>query len=363
VEWVFSTGGTMALPDGKEGKGEKEIGDASQLPNGPTTIAHLVLDNSKSSNPLQDSDLAPLAGLRNVRYLDFRGVPVTDAGFGFLDGWKELEKIHLTSPKVTDAVLVRFAHFESLHGLTIHNAPGVTGKTFDMLAGLRTLRSLDLEKCGLTDEGLGVIAQLKGLDELLIPKTEITDAGMVHLAAMHGLHKLQIQDTKVTSTGLGQLAPLRDLEELGFLTSTLADYNGAVKQIGTTWPKLRSLRFVGGDVHPQQIEPLAILRGVKELHLQSVEIGEGAIAALGKLSALDDLSITYGTFDDARVGDVASLKKLRILRLNNTKVTDVGLQKLKSMRGLKELDLHTTAVTAAGVATFEKELPGCKVLK
>ena len=363
VAWVFSTGGTVSLPEGKEGKSEKEIGDVAQLPSGSFTFARIGLDNAKAAKPFQDADLAPLAGLRSVRFFDFKGLKVTDAAFGFLDGWKDLEKFRLNGSKVSDAVIPKFAHFEALHMIELRNSADVTGRTFDKLAGLKNLHTLDLEKSGITDEGLAGIAQIKSLDELDIPGTAVTDAGIAHLAALHGLHHLQIQGTKVTTAGLAPLSAIHDLEELGFLTSELTDYPGAVKQIGTTWPKLKALRFVGGEVKAVNIEPLAALHGLKELHFQNVDLGEAAISAIGKLPAIDELSITYGTIGDEQIAALATLKRIRILRFNSSKINDASLLKLKPLRGLKEVDVKTTQVTAAGVAALEKELPGCKVLR
>src|SRR5262249_49942755 len=69
VEWVNSVGGTIAVA---EGKGEREIGSAAQLPSGQITVAHIVLDNAKLTKAVQDEDFAALAGLRNVRFFDFR---------------------------------------------------------------------------------------------------------------------------------------------------------------------------------------------------------------------------------------------------------------------------------------------------
>jgi hypothetical protein len=42
-------------------------------------------------------------------------------------------------------------------------------------------------------------------------------------------------------------------------------------------------------------------------------------------------------------------------------VTDAGLEHLKNLTRLKELDLYDTKVTAAGVAELQKALPKCQI--
>lgn len=363
VEWVFSVGGEVALPMGKEGRQEWKIESSAQLPSGAVTIAKIVLDNPKLTKPVQDADLAALAGLRSVHFLDLRGVKLSDEAFGFLEGWKDLQKLHVNGAQVTDAFVTKVARFDSLNTLQIRFASAVTGKTCDKLAGARGLRTLDLEKCGITDEGMTTIAQLRGLDELNISRTDVSNASTAHLAMLTKLKKLNIQNTKVTAEGLVPLAALRELEELSFLSSDLTDYPGAVKQVATTWPRLQAVRIVGGDVRADMIEALVALRGLKGLFLQGVDLGEPAIAALAKLTTLEELGITYGTMNDEKLGGLTALKKVKTLRLNNTKVTDAGILKLKPMKGLKDLEVRMTPVTAAGAAAFEKELPGCKVVR
>jgi Leucine-rich repeat (LRR) protein len=361
LEWVFSVGGTVALTDGKDGKGEKAITNVAALPNGSVALAKVALETTKLNKPLGDTDLAPLAGLRGVRFLNLQGIPLTNAAFDFLDGWNELEKFHVNGTRVTDAIIPKFARHPALYGFQLRYAADVTGKTFDKLAGLKNLHWLDLEGSGITDEGLAEISQLRTVEELLISGTEVTDAGMAHVAAMRNLKRLHLQDTKVTTVGLASLARLRDLEELSFLAPSLPDYAVAVKQVAAIWPKLRALRFMNGELKAEHIEPLAQLRDLKALDLRNVELGEGGLAALGKLAGLEELTISHCSFGDEQVSGLLSLKKLRSLRLNNSKVTDAGLLKLKPMKALREVEVRMAPVTPAGVATFEKELAMCKV--
>ena len=52
---------------------------------------------------------------------------------------------------------------------------------------------------------------------------------------------------------------------------------------------------------------------------------------------------------------------VQMVCLNNTKVTDAGLEHLKGLTALKHVSLNNTQVTDAGVARLQKALPSCKI--
>ena len=51
------------------------------------------------------------------------------------------------------------------------------------------------------------------------------------------------------------------------------------------------------------------------------------------------------------------------LGLGATKVTDVGVKELATLKNLTSLDLSVTDVTDAGVKELQKALPKCKISK
>jgi hypothetical protein len=61
--------------------------------------------------------------------------------------------------------------------------------------------------------------------------------------------------------------------------------------------------------------------------------------------------------------ELASLKELQTLTLNETQITDTGLKELAALKQLKALHLSNTKVTKMGVAEFKKALPNCRVLE
>jgi hypothetical protein len=58
----------------------------------------------------------------------------------------------------------------------------------------------------------------------------------------------------------------------------------------------------------------------------------------------------------------SSSKNSTLIYLYGTKVTDAGLEELKNLKTLSELDLRGTAVTDEGVKKLQKALPKCQIL-
>ena len=55
------------------------------------------------------------------------------------------------------------------------------------------------------------------------------------------------------------------------------------------------------------------------------------------------------------------MKSLANLDLNNTQVTDAGLENLKGHSSLRRLDRNNTQATAVGRAALMKALPKCRI--
>ena len=55
------------------------------------------------------------------------------------------------------------------------------------------------------------------------------------------------------------------------------------------------------------------------------------------------------------------LKKLRMLQVSGTKITNASLKELAKMQSLIALSLSDTKVTRDGVAELKKALPNCTI--
>jgi hypothetical protein len=85
---------------------------------------------------------------------------------------------------------------------------------------------------------------------------------------------------------------------------------------------------------------------------------------LCELRKLDMLSLIGSDVTDAGMATVGGFKGLKFLKLNHTTVTDTGLRRLEGMGRLDTLDLTGCPhITDAGVARLQKALPQCKIYR
>ena len=90
---------------------------------------------------------------------------------------------------------------------------------------------------------------------------------------------------------------------------------------------------------------------------------DDALAVLGNCPQLTSVNLGSSEVLDRHLEQVGKLTSVETLVLNDTKVTDVGLQHLKSMQEIRFLHLQRCPqVTAAGVSELQFALPNCRIV-
>ncbi len=167
-----------------------------------------------------------------------------------------------------------------------------TDETLQKVAGiLEDYGRIDLdlsESAKLTDKGIGHLQPLNNVVSANFSKTNLTSDVLPTLKAWTGLKSLILSDSKVDNNGWQQLSPLKKLKAL-WLDGT-AFSNEGVGNIG--------------DLN------------ITELNLSRTAISDEGIAKLVELPVA---------------------KKITVLMLNKTQITDKSLRSMKSMKQLNEL--------------------------
>ena len=380
--WVLSIGGTVAIRHNGQ---YREIKAAADLPAESFAVVGVSL-------------------LYNEQ--------VTDAGLVHLKDLKGLTSLVLSVTQVTDAGLV---HLKDLEGLT----------------------SLDLHTTKVTDAGLAHVKDLKGLKELRLDGTQVTDAGLVHLKDLKGLTDLQLNgtrvsdlslpwisaqpagtvlltDTRISRQGYEQLKPSRlnwnlswsernhdlaqmvlklggqvwiagrdeaepklvkDAEELirDYFQVRRVSLAGIKQPLGDLpellarltdpdWDRLEELRLTDSTLNDASLGKLPALPKLKKLVLDGNDVRAGGVRHLANTQPqLEELSLARTGFDTPAALQLPALKELRVLNLAGTALTDRGLKEIARLSKLETLDLNGTKVTAAGIAELQKALPQCKI--
>ncbi|MDA0590686.1 MAG: hypothetical protein O3C17_22030 [Planctomycetota bacterium] len=257
----------------------------------------------------------------------------------------------------------------------------VTDEWLQRLAGLTTLRRLDLANCAIQGDGLRHVGALTGLRELNLTLTPVTDDALKHLAGLTELRKLGLASTQCNGTGFVHLEALRKLESVNFHFTPL---NDAGMQAISKVPISDRLWFAHTHFTDAGAASLAALTKLKRCGIGSKEkesSGE-AVAALTKLpledlALLDNQATPVGIAHAAKIATllkldvsyaptvtdesmllVAQMPKLEDFKLGSAQVTDAGLQQLSASKSLKRLTLSgMKGITPAGIEKLKASRP------
>ncbi|MGH2705640.1 MAG: hypothetical protein ACRDJ4_11260 [Actinomycetota bacterium] len=178
------------------------------------------------------------------------------------------------------------------------------------IAGLRSLRMLDLWAVPIGDAALHHVCDLSSLEVLDLWGTRVRDPGVAELSGLRSLRRLHLPAT-ITGEALVHLAPLESLEYL--------DLSGCL-------------------LNDESIRHLCRLRRLRTLLLWG-----------------------SGITDDA-LGYLATMEGLREIDLGGTFVTQAGLGQLRALSSLRNLHLRESlAGTTEGATQLRRLLPYCRI--
>ena len=378
---------------------------------------------------LTNAGVSKLSALHDLAFLDLRYTRATASGIDklksalpdcridFTGGAGSLESKSAAPAPAAGAPESAIAKWirDSLHGRAETRADG-------------RVRAVSLARTGVTDSQLAVVARLGSLEELDLEATEIGDLGVAALARCGSLKRLKLDSTTVSDRGLTHLAGLRQLESLslaGTLIRTLAPLPSSLRELdvsstnagldamrqiaalrglvrvnlaytdlsnsasqdllGELSPSLRVLDLTGADIEDRGIAAIAKLTGLEELlvnHGRFTEKGMASLVSLVNLrrfeavrtrisaasaatlqawTKLERLNLDYTTFNDEGVKAISSLP-LRELRLDSANITDAGIASLSAMKSLKLVNLYHTLVSEEAHGRLVRALPDTKII-
>jgi Leucine-rich repeat (LRR) protein len=103
---------------------------------------------------IRDESLPLLQKLPHLERLDLVQALITDEGLIAIGKLRSLVQVDLEANQLSDAGLAHLAGLENLRTLSLAGNEGVTDQSFQVLASLSMLTSLDLSGTAVTDQGL-----------------------------------------------------------------------------------------------------------------------------------------------------------------------------------------------------------------
>jgi hypothetical protein len=151
-------------------------------------------------------DYAPLKKFARLNSLTLAGPGVTEAVFASIPTPENLTNLGLVyCPNLEDAALAKLPPMPKLLRLSLQGSRRITRQGLANLPMRGTLERLLLAYTSIDDPAMGIVAEMKNLLELSLERSRITDAGLAPLAKLAKLRDLNLAGAKVTATGVTRL--------------------------------------------------------------------------------------------------------------------------------------------------------------
>jgi hypothetical protein len=312
---------------------------------------------------LTEQGFAAVQYLKDLRGINLEGTTrVSDFWLAYLKDCVNLQHLNLRfCSRVSDLGLEKLSGLFSLETLDLGKTK-ITGEGLLHLKNLVHLRSLNLSFCELTDESLVNLAALSKLTELKLQKTGITDAALNHLSRLTEMEHLDLTgNEELAGSTLSSLSRMSHLEELSLLNTATTDPSLEGLKRLTNLARLDLSNTVVSDAG---LTHLAALTRLQKLDLKDLKRLTGAgLQFLKPLPLLVELNLSQTGVTDSGLAGLKELTHLTSLDLSGTNVTDTGLVHLHGLKNLKVVKLTGTKVTEKGLAELKKALLDPSVVK
>jgi internalin A len=264
----------------------------------------------------------------------------TDADIERIAGVRSLKRLDLSLTYISDRGAERLKGLDQLEELNLFAAEFITDAAMAFLRGNQRLTKLNLRGTDVTDTSLAYIAELSRLKSLDISFTQVTDVGLEHLASLAQLEELNLGGNKISGVGLHVLKLLPRLRSLSF-------YGIQRRNAGWCWAPV---------VTDLELDTIALLGSLEELNVGfGVALGTPRPKDLGPADGEAECRIAGGTrITDLGVAKLARLKKLRRLDLSGSAITSAAVKTLAALPQLQRLSLwNATGVDDAAAPHWE----------
>ncbi len=269
-----------------------------------------------------------------------RGPSITDQGIATLSrNCSGLRSLEIDGCRLSKEGLAPLGRITHLRDLTIRYAENLEGDSFGFLVHLIRLESLTLEGCPVTDQTMTFLSQLHRLARLSFNRGSVTYRGWACLARLFSLSQLHITECDTLTD-----------ESLGFLPRNL-----------------RILSFKNCTrLTPAGLPSLSLLQNLDKLDLSGTSmLSDYHPSCLKRLRVLD-LSRCKLTSEVRR--SIFDLQNLEKLILSNCDITDNDASLIGLATQLQVLDISgSPQVTNAGLVFLEflvnliyLNIQGCK---
>ena len=349
---------------------------------------------------IADRTLYTLAEMRGLRWLALTGTGISDRGIDSLSMLPKLERLWLSQTQITNAGLEQLASIQSLTHLSIEATP-TSDQGLAFVVRLPKLRSLSLGSPLLTAVGLRQLQQARSIEHLYLDRLPVDDSVLAAIAELRQVRTLSLRQTAITDNGLRYLSRLQKLKVLHLDGCRLSD---AALRPASEWKGLESISLANTQIGDRGLQFLASCNALKSIevsdsgcslggvidllvgklgrdlpialktafnakldsggnvtsvNLSPVRITDSDIELLSGLQQIQWLAMQNSELTDAGAKRIAELgfPHLRMLKLDNARITDDGLESLSKLTNLRDLHIRQTRITPNALVAMQASKP------
>jgi serine/threonine protein kinase len=240
-----------------------------------------------------------------------------------------LQSLDLTDRPITDAGLRYLPRFANLKGLKLDKCNNITDDGLESLKPLGRLKNLSLLAVGnITNRGVSYLTQLP-IERLQLGQTGVSDSVVELLAQMRSLRTVDLSDCNLTDGAVFRLGHSRlHLEDLR-LGNEIEVTDSGFAALGN----MKSLRSLHLD---ENLTLGPCLAGFADLDLYAISLNRTAVRdsdlkVLLRMKNLFAVDLSRTGITDDGLATLAKVKTLKFIRLEDVySVSDAGLKKLKA---------------------------------
>ncbi len=256
--------------------------------------------------------------------VNLRGSWVNDVEMMDLARLPHLERLDLSHTRITDEGLLLLKPAPTIKDLNLYYAELITDQGISAIKDWKHLKRLNVRGTRVSDGTLEIISRLTDLEALDIANTPITDNGLDFLITLTSVKEPSLGARRLSD---GLLEVLRLLPTLTYL-----DLSG---------PRLTDRPDVvfgnrtgeSGVMDEKKARAIAELKELRVLKLGYSNISADGLKILTSLNQVEKLGLqACSRIDDRAMTELVNWKSLRYVDLQDTKVTEKGLEELRKAR-------------------------------
>ncbi len=320
--------------------GQMDI-SASQLKELKAKLPNCIIYSDDAKEDVVEIKLGGKTFKNNVKELDLSGCDVHD--ITLLSACTKLEKLDLSDNSISD--ISALVDLPSLKELDISN------NRISDISPLMSVPKLEyLNLSGNRIKSVAALQDLSGLTELNVSGNEL--GSIAAIGRLTNLKTLWMDKVGLSDADLEELYNLKNLKKLSIKDN--ADLSEAA--VATLKKKLS-----GCSISHSELKSEIVLGGKSfAVDAENVEANGLGLSDISKVSGFTNvkhLDLSHNSI--SRLSPLSTLKTLETLDLSNNSISDISA--LASLKNLKQLWLNGNSISADQIQALKAALPDCYI--